>query len=49
MAKRKKRKHRRNASQTPPWLVPAIVVSGLVSIYFWKQANPGKSLNPTPV
>lgn len=44
----RRRKHRRNSSKTPSWLVPAIVVSGLVSLYFWKQANPGQSLNPTP-
>lgn len=47
MAKRKRRKHRRNSSKTPTWLVPAIVVSGLVSIWLWKKANPGQSLNPT--
>ncbi len=28
--------------------MPAIVVSGLVSIFLWKKANPGASLNPTP-
>jgi len=49
MAKRRrKRKHRKNASM-PTWLVPAIVVSGLVSLWLFKQANPGVSLNPTPV
>jgi hypothetical protein len=46
MAKRR-RKHRKNSS-TPSWVVPAIVVSGLVSVWLWKQANPGVSLNPTP-
>jgi len=46
MAKRH-RKHRKNSS-TPKWLVPAIVVSGLVSIFLWKKANPGVSLNPMP-
>lgn len=29
-----------------PWM---IVASGLVSLFFWKKANPGKSLNPFPV
>lgn len=49
MAKRR-RKHRKNSSpKTPSWLVPAIVVSGLVSVWLWKQANPTKSLNPTTV
>jgi hypothetical protein len=48
MAKRKhrRRRHRKNGS-TPSWLVPAIIVSGLVSIWLWKQANPTSSLNPT--
>jgi hypothetical protein len=43
----KRRKHRKNSS-TPRWVVPAIVVSGLVSVWLWKQANPGASLNPMP-
>lgn len=49
MAKKRKRsrRHRRNSSKTPSWLVPTIVVSGLVSIWLWKQANPGASINPT--
>jgi len=47
MAKRR-RKHRKN-SPTPKWLVPAIIVSGLVSLFLWKKANPTSSLNPTPV
>jgi len=46
MAKRR-RKHRKNSS-TPTWLVPAIVVSGLVSLWLWKKANPTASLNPMP-
>lgn len=29
------------------WLKWAIVASGLTAAYFWKKANPGKSLNPT--
>ncbi len=47
MAKRR-RKHRKNSS-TPKWLPYAIVGSGLLSLWLWKQANPGASLNPTPV
>lgn len=46
---RKRRRQRKNSSKTPSWLMPAIVVSGLVSLWLWKQANPGKTLNPTPV
>ncbi len=45
MAKRKR--HRKNSS-TPKWLVPAMVVSGLVSLFLWKKANPTASLNPMP-
>ncbi len=41
--------YKKNGSKTPKWLVPAIVVSGLVSLWLFKQANPGASLNPTPV
>jgi len=29
------------------WLLLGIVGSGLSAVYFWKKANPGKSLNPT--
>jgi len=47
LAKRKRRRHRKNSS-TPNWLVPAIIVSGLVSVWLYKKANPGVSLNPTP-
>lgn len=39
--------YKKNSSGTPTWLVPAIVVSGIVSIFLWKKANPGASLNPT--
>jgi hypothetical protein len=30
------------------WLGWGIVISGLSAVYFWKKANPGKSLNPMP-
>jgi hypothetical protein len=30
-----------------PLLAWAIVASGLSAVFFWKKANPGKSLNPT--
>lgn len=33
----------------PVWFVWALVGSGLSAAYFWKKANPGKSLNPTKV
>ncbi len=46
MAKRR-RKHRKNSS-SPKWLVPAMVVSGLVSIWLYKKANPTASINPMP-
>lgn len=26
-----------------------IIASGLTSLFLWKKANPGKSLNPMPV
>ena len=43
---RRSRKHRRNGGM-PMWFWPALVTSGLVSVWLWKQANPGQSLNPT--
>lgn len=43
----RRRKHRRNSS-TPQWLPWAIVASGVVTLFFWKKANPGASLNPAP-
>lgn len=49
MAKRKRRKHRKNSSKTPAWIIPAIVVSGIASLWLWKKANPGASINPMPV
>jgi len=30
------------------WLVIGLLVSGGSAVYFWKKANPGKSLNPMP-
>lgn len=44
---RKRRKYRKN-KQAVPWLVYGIVASGLLSLWLWKKANPGKSLNPFP-
>ena len=29
-------------------LIWAIVASGLVSVFLWKKANPGKNINPLP-
>lgn len=49
MARRKRRRHRKNSSKTPTWLVPAIIASGILSLWLYKKANPGASLNPTPV
>lgn len=43
----RRRRHRKNSS-VPTWVVPAIVVSSLVSLYLWKKANPTSSLNPMP-
>ncbi len=48
MAKRKRRRHRKNSSGMPTWFPYALVGSGLAAIYFWKKANPGQTLNPTP-
>jgi hypothetical protein len=47
MAKRRRKQHRKN-SHVPSWLGPAIVVSGIASLWLWKKANPGASLNPFP-
>lgn len=33
----------------PAWLVWALLISGGSAVFFWKKANPGKSLNPTSV
>ena len=47
-SKSRSRRHRRNSSKPmPTWFWPALVGSGLVSIWLWKKANPGQSLNPT--
>lgn len=32
----------------PAWLIYGLLLSGGSAIYFWKKANPGKSLNPMP-
>jgi hypothetical protein len=45
-AKRKRRRHRKNGS-LPTWFPYALVASGLLSLYLWKKANPGQTLNPT--
>ena len=44
-----RKRHRKNKRSGPPWLVYGIVASGLLSLWLWKQANPGKSLNPMPL
>lgn len=31
-----------------PWLIWSLVISGGSALYWWKKANPGKSLNPMP-
>ena len=31
----------------PAWLLWGILISGGSAVYWWKKANPGKSLNPT--
>lgn len=50
MARRSRRRHRKNKRTRPsvPWLIYGIAASGLLSLWLWKQANPGKSLNPFP-
>jgi len=32
-----------------PLLLVGLLVSGGSALYFWKKANPGKSLNPAPL
>ncbi len=44
---RRSRKHHRNGKPMPTWFWPALVGSGLVSVWLWKKANPTASLNPT--